>query len=129
MTNVKCQSHWLHKCIAGSRWPHHANVCHGCENRYVLPCASLIGPCGLGWNSDFDYDTQVCDQLTTTLCSFHEHHRSLASVRSVSLAPQLGTVFQQTFGQPTALLLLSKNSKIFCLLNFMTFNYTTLSRS
>jgi len=45
-------------------------------------------------------DIEVGGQPTIMPCSFHEHHWSLVSGRSVLLVLQLGTAFQQTFGQP-----------------------------
>jgi len=49
------------------------------------------------------HKTQVCGQLITTPCSFHEHHWILTSQLSVLLVPKIGTAFQQTFGQPAAI--------------------------
>ena len=45
---------------------------------------------------------------------------SLKFGRLVLLAPQLGTAFQQRFGQPVALQLLRRNAKLFCSLNLLT---------
>ena len=74
-------------------------------------------------------DTQVCGQpvnnallVPRTSLKFDEQAFSVAG-------PAVGTASQQTFGQPAALQLSRRSSRLFCFIDFMTLQYLHLISS